>query len=86
MDRLNRARELTPRQLQLVENIDPDGLLADQYRFLYRVSSQLWQLAFEKQDSLNQGFFAGPFTTNELGRELIKCADLWSSFKRLLEE
>ena len=85
MDRLNRERELTPRQHQLVGSLHPDALLAQQYRSLHRVSTQLWRMALEKQQSLNQGIVAGPYTTRELGQRLIDCADLWSRFKRELE-
>ena len=86
MDRLNRERELSQRQQQLIDQLDPSHQLAWDYQSLRSTTNQLWRLALQKQQQLNEGIVAGPYSTNRLGLSLIDCANNWQQFKRNLED
>ena len=86
MDRLNTERQLTQREQQLIDQLHDDNQLAWDYQSLRATSTQLWQQALAKQQQLNQGIIAGPYTTNQLGLLLNQCANNWQQLKRNLEE
>ena len=86
MDRLNRERELTQREQQLIDNLDPNSQIARNYQGLITVSNRLWQFALEKQQSLDRAESVGPYTTAQLGQRLIECANHWRQLKHQLEE
>lgn len=85
MDRLNRERELSQREQQLIDQLGADNQLAWDYQSLRATTNQLWRLALQKQQQLNEGIIAGPYSTNQLGLRLIDCANNWQQFKRNLE-
>ena len=85
MDRLNRDRQLTATEQQQLDHLNPASPLAQDYSRLQTNSNQLWQLALEKQQSFSQMRPTGPFTMDDLGRMLIRCADHWQSLKRRLD-
>ena len=85
MDRLNRDRQLTETERQLLDQLNPDSQLAKDYTRLQTDSNQLWQRALQKQQSFAQMRPTGPYTMNDLGQLLIRCADHWQSLKRRLD-
>ena len=86
MDRLNRERQLTETQQQVVNNLNPNSQLGRKYQNLISASNDLWQMALEKQQNNNQNIMAGPYTTEELADRLSRCANLWQQMNRRLDE
>ena len=86
MDRLNRERQLTQTQQNLVDHLDPNRPLARSYQGLIAASNRFWQLALEKQQALARDELSGPFNTIQLGQHLNECANCWQEFKRQLDE
>ena len=86
MDHLNRECELTQRQQQLLNTLDPTSQLAKSYHSLRSSSDALWQLAFEKQRQIDQQIVAGPYTTLTLCRLFNQCSNQWKQLKRQLDE
>ena len=86
MDLLNRECELTERQQQLVNALDPNTQLARNYHSLRSSSNELWRLALDKQRQINQQIVAGPYTTETLCTLLNQWSNRWKQFKRQLDE
>ena len=86
MDRLNRERQLTQVQQNLVNNLDPNRPLARGYQGLITASNRIWQLALNKQQALARYEDSGQFSTEELGQHLNECANCWQELKRLLDQ
>ena len=85
MDRLNRDRQLTETERQLLDHLNPDSQLAQDYARLQTHTNLLWQRALQKQQSFAQMSPTGPLTMNDLGQLLIRCADHWQLLKRRLD-
>ena len=86
MDLLNRESELTDRQQQLLNALDPNTQLARNYHSLRSSTNALWLLALDKQQQINQHVVAGPYTTQTLGRLLNQFSNHWKQLKRQLDE
>ena len=86
MDRLNRERQLTQREQDLVDNLSPNSQLARNYRRLCESSNNLWQHALDLQQQLNRRVFTGPYTPQQLAAQLAQCADQWQQLRGQLEE
>ena len=86
MDRLNTARQLTERQRDLVDQLDPNSENADNHRRLIAITNRLWQLALEKQQILARHHQSDHDELAEMGERLILCANLWHEFKHQLDE
>ena len=82
MDRLNTERQLTERQQQQVDSLDPTSLLASNYQTLTTITNRAWQQALQIQENEiadEQRVFA-------ISRHLNACANRWQGFKRQLDE
>ena len=82
MDRLNRERELTQAQQNLVNRFDPNSQLARNYQALNSASDGLWQQAL----ALRELEITDGQVINQLGLHLNACANRWQGFKRQLDE
>ena len=82
MDRLNIERQLTERQQQQVDHLDPNSLLASNHQALTTVSNSAWRQALRIQENE----ITDEQTLNAVGRHLNACANRWQGFKRQLDE
>ena len=86
MDRLSAERQLTERQQNQVDQLDPNSERANNHQRLIAVSNRLWELALEKQRAIARHEASGEFTTEQLGELLDDYANRWQEFKRQLDE
>ena len=85
MDRMNSEWDLTQTQQQKLDRLNPNSRLARQYSTLSVASTELWQLALERQQQHDQGVAAGPYSTDQLTERLNRCANGWQQLKRQLD-
>ena len=84
MDVLHRKRQLTQTEEESLIHLPADSPILREFHNLRERSETLWQLALNKQQHINHGQVAGPYTTAELGNLLIGCAERWDTLKSRL--
>ena len=82
MDRLNTQQQLTDRQNQVVNQLDPTSQLANKHQRLRAITNVLWLRAMETQQyEITDAEFV-----SDLSRQLNACANKWQRFKSQIEE
>lgn len=85
MDRMNSAWDLTRTQQQQLDRLNQNSQLAREYSRLTVISTELWQLALERQQQHDHGVAVALYATNQLTAQLNRCADGWLRLKGRLD-